>query len=70
MPHVKLVAKSTVVKAMVSKSICTGKHIPISCPRREVNNYFHYKKGFHSVVLLGLVDADYKFIWFDITAPG
>ena len=40
------------------------KHIHIRCFRLEPFNY----KGFHSMVLLAVVDADYKFIWFDIAA--
>jgi hypothetical protein len=31
--------------------------------------YYNYK-GFFSVVLLGLVDADYKFIWVDVSGMG
>ena len=45
------------------------KHMPIRCPRQAWSLYFNYK-GFHSLVLMGLVDTDYKFIWFDIAACG
>ena len=33
------------------------KHIPIICPREERSVYFIYK-GFHSLVLLALLDGD------------
>ena len=44
------------------------KHIPTNCPRWKGSNYFN-TKGFHSLVLIALVDADKKFIWFDIDTP-
>ncbi|XP_041366142.1 uncharacterized protein LOC121381094 [Gigantopelta aegis] len=28
------------------------------------------KKGYHSIVLLGLIDADYKFMWVKVGASG
>ena len=46
-----------------------GKHIRMKAPAGEGSNYFNYK-GFHSVILLGLVDADYKFLWVDVGANG
>ena len=39
-----------------------GKHIPIKCPKGDGSTFFNYK-GFHSIVLLGLVDSHYEFIF-------
>lgn len=42
-----------------------GKHIAIKKPPQTGTLYYNYK-GFLSMVLLGVVDADYKFLWADV----
>ena len=49
-----------------------GSHIPIKCPpggAESKKEYYNFK-GFYSVVLLALVDAKLRFMWFKIGAPG
>ena len=46
-----------------------GKHVNCKCPPNIGSLYYNHK-GFFSVVLKALVDADYKFIWVDIDGMG
>ena len=46
-----------------------GKHVAIKKPPGSGSTHYNYK-GFCSIVLMGIVDADYKFIWTCIGPPG
>lgn len=46
-----------------------GKHINIKCPINAGSTDYNYKRS-HSIVLLSIVDADYKFVTIDAGSYG
>ncbi|PIK53163.1 hypothetical protein BSL78_09941 [Apostichopus japonicus] len=46
-----------------------GKHVLLRCPLKS-GSYFYNYKGTFSIVLLALVDAQYKFIYVDVGKNG
>ena len=42
-----------------------GKHVPLINPFNSGSTFFNYK-SFFSIVLLALVDADYKFLYVNV----
>lgn len=45
-----------------------GKHLRIKVPSQAAVNYHNYK-GYASLILLGVVNSDYSFIYVDVGSP-
>lgn len=46
-----------------------GKHVRVRCPSNPGSAFYNYKE-FYSIVLLAIVDANYKFIAVDVGSYG
>ena len=46
-----------------------GKHVAVKCPPGSGSIYYNYKK-FYPVVLMALVDSQYRFLFVDVGAQG
>jgi hypothetical protein len=46
-----------------------GKHIVVRCPSKSGSEFYNYKEDY-SVIILAIVDANYKFIYIDFGTNG
>lgn len=46
-----------------------GKHVAIRCPAKSGSDFYNYKK-YYSLILMALVDGNYRFLWVNVGANG
>ena len=46
-----------------------GKHVAIQKPLHAGSDFYNYKKC-HSIIIMAVLDANYKFIWLNIDSNG
>lgn len=46
-----------------------GKHVNMIAPPKSGSTFYNYK-GFHSIVLMAVVDAEYKYLYIDVGCNG
>ena len=46
-----------------------GKHVACKAPANTGSQYYNYK-GHFSDILFAMLDAEYKFLWADVSARG
>lgn len=46
-----------------------GKHVAIKMPNKSGSMYYNYK-GFYSIIMMAIVDGDYKFLYVDAGSTG
>ncbi|XP_077514205.1 uncharacterized protein LOC144125014 [Amblyomma americanum] len=46
-----------------------GCHFAISPPKKDAADYYNYK-GWHSIILLAIVDHQYRFLYLNVGSPG
>ena len=67
----KRIAKKTAERSQFPNCFgaADGKHIPILHPKNSGSDYYNYER-FFSIVLLAIVNYDYRFLYVDVSCQG